>query len=242
MQIDCMKRFLKCASQGGYVNPTPPWRMVLIEAQTLLRDVLAKAIRLDVRFELLAELEDGVEDKEICVGLKPHLVVMDGIELARFLRKHLPNTRILALSHLDDPFTLNRLAEAGVHGYVAKDHPWEILEEAMIEVASGREYFPAALRRNQEILRSDPTAFAKILSVREQEILCYVASGWTSRSIASQLNLSPRSVETYRHRILRKLGVKNLAGLIDYAYRNGFVRPETSDDPPHRANRCDQPG
>jgi len=226
-----------------------PWRTVLIEGQTLLRNALAKAIRLDDRSELLAELEDGVEGKEICVRLNPDLVVMDiclprtdGIELAGFLIRRLSNTRVLALSHWSDPFTLNRLFEAGVHGYVAKDHPWEILEEAMIEVASGRNYFPAALRQNQENLRSDPTAFAKILSVREQEILCYVASGWTSRSIASQLNLSPRSVETYRHRILRKLGVKNLAGLIDYAYRNGFVRPETSDDPPHRANRCDQPG
>jgi DNA-binding NarL/FixJ family response regulator len=226
-----------------------PWRTVLIEGQTLLRNALAKAIRLDDRFELLAELEDGVEGKESCLRLNPDLVVMDiclprtdGIELAGFLIKRLPETRVLALSHWSDPFTLNRLFEAGVHGYVAKDHPWEILEEAMIEVASGRNYFPAVLRQNQENLRSDPTAFAKILSVREQEILCYVASGWTSRSIASQLNLSPRSVETYRHRILRKLGVKNLAGLIDYAYRNGFVRPETSDDTPHRANHCDRSG
>src|SRR5436190_11204551 len=129
--------------------PTPPWRTVLIEGQTLFRNVLAKAIRLDDRFELLAELEDGVEGKEFCVELNPHLVVMDGVELAPFLRKHLPRTRVLALSHLDDPFTLHRLSEAGVHGYVAKDHPWEILEEAMIEVASGRDYFPAALRRNQ---------------------------------------------------------------------------------------------
>ncbi len=215
------------------MNATAPWRTILIEGQTLLRNVLAKAIRLEDRFELLAEVEDPPEGREICVRLKPDLVVldirlpkMDGIELARFLRKHLANIRILALSQLNDPFALNLLAEAGVHGYVAKDHSWEILEEAMIEVASGRDYFPAALRRNQEILQSDPTAFAKILSVREQEILCLVASGWTSSLIASRLNLSPRSVETYRYRIMRKLQIKNLAGLIDYALRNGFPRPE----------------
>jgi DNA-binding NarL/FixJ family response regulator len=111
------------------------------------------------------------------------------------LIKRQPETRVLALSHWSDPFTQNRLFEVGVHGYVAKDHPWEILEEAMIEVASGRNYFPAALRQNQENLRSDPSAFARILSVREQEILCYVASGETSKSIASLLNLSPRSVD-----------------------------------------------
>src|SRR5438876_896480 len=88
--------------------------------------------------------------------------------------------------------------------------PWRTV---MIEGASGRDYFTAAMWRNRESLRGDPTAFAKVLSDREQEVLCYVASGWTSRSIAGQLTLSPRSVETYRYRIMRKLEIKNLAGL-----------------------------
>jgi DNA-binding NarL/FixJ family response regulator len=226
------------------MNPTAPWRTVIIEDQTLLRNVLAKAIRLDDRFELLAEVEDGLEAKETCLRLRPHLVVtdihlprMDGIELASFLIGHLPGIRVLALSHLKDPFTLNRIAEAGVHGYVAKDQSLEILEEAMIEVASGRTYFTAALCQNQEKLRSDPKAFAKILSAREHEILCYVARGMTSRAIAERLNLSSRSVETYRYRIMKKLEMDNLAELIDYAFRNGFVRPETTEESASRRER-----
>jgi DNA-binding NarL/FixJ family response regulator len=217
------------------MNVIVPWKTVLIEDQTLLRNVLAKAIRLDDRFELIGEAEDGFEGKEICLRLRPELVVtdihlprVDGIELARFLIKNLPGTRVLALSHLKDPITLNRLCEAGVHGYVAKDEPLEILEEAMVEVASGRNYFTAALCLSRERLRTDPNAFAKVLSDREQQILCYVASGLTSKAIAARLNLSSRSVETYRYRIMKKLEIENLAGLVDYAFRNGFVKPETS--------------
>jgi DNA-binding NarL/FixJ family response regulator len=218
------------------INSGPPWRTILVEDQTLLRNVLAKAIRLDDRFELLAEAADGIAARELCLRLNPDLVVtdirlpgIDGIELASCLLKELPRVRILAMSNLKDPFTLNRLCEAGVHGYVAKDEPLEILEEAMLEVASGKNYFTAALCQNRERLRSDPTAFARVLSLREQEILCYVASGLTSKLIAHRLSLSPRSVETYRYRIMKKLDIENVAELIDYAFRNGFVRPDVTD-------------
>jgi DNA-binding NarL/FixJ family response regulator len=221
-------------------NPTPPWRIVLIEDQTLFRNTLAKAIRLDdqfSQFQLLGEAADGLEAKDLCLRLTPDLIVteidlprLDGIELARLLFKHLPRLRVLVLSRLKDPFTLNRLCEAGIHGYLAKEEPLEFLAEAMSEVASGRTYFTAAVRQTQARLRSDPHAFPKILSCREQAILCSVAAGLTSRSIAGRLNLSPRSVETYRYRMMRKLAIANAAGLIDYAFRNGFSKPENASE------------
>ncbi|MCI0539728.1 MAG: response regulator transcription factor [Verrucomicrobiales bacterium] len=182
------------------MSSDPPWKTVLIEEQALLRNLITKSLRLDDRFELLAEVEDGAEGRILCLRLVPDLVVMDvqlarmdGIGLARDLLQSLPKVRLLVLSQLKDAFTLNRLSEIGVHGFVEKDQSLEILEEAMVEVASGRRYFTATLCRNQERLRSDPRAFSKILNAKEQEILWCVAQGWTSKAIARRLNMSPRS-------------------------------------------------
>ncbi len=210
-----------------------PWKTVLVEDQALLRNVLAKAIRLDKRFELAADAEDGLEGKKACEELVPDLLItdihlpgMDGVELASHVLKTLPSVRVLALTNMKDPFTLNRLQEIGIHGYVEKDQPLEILEEAMVEVVSGHTYFTATIMSSQARLSEDPNAFTKILSARDQEILCLVASGTTSKVIGEKLDLSRRSVETYRYRIMKKLGLKSSAELVDYAYKNGFTKPE----------------
>jgi DNA-binding NarL/FixJ family response regulator len=209
------------------------WRTVLVEDQALLRNVLTKAINLDPRFELAADAEDGLEGKRVCEEVVPDLLItdihlpgIDGVELAGHVLKHLPSVRVLALTNMKDPFTLNRLQEIGIHGYVEKDQPLEILEEAMVEVASGQTYFTATIMKNQAKLSSDPDSFSKVLSSRDQEILCLVAGGRTSKDIGERLGLSRRSVETYRYRIMKKLGLKSSAELVDYAYKNGFNRPE----------------
>ena len=130
---------------------------------------------------------------------------------------------MLALTNLKDPFTLNRVQEIGIHGYVEKDQPLDILEEAMETVAAGGNYFTAIVEETRLHLQADPEAFSKILSRREQEIVCMVARGLTSSAIAERLGLSKRSVETYRYRIMKKLGIDNVAALVDYAYQQGFL-------------------
>lgn len=207
------------------------WRTILIEEQTLLRQLLAQAIRCwGDRFDLVAEVESGSDGLESCLSLHPDLVVLDlslhdtdGIELARRLRRQLGHAHILALSDSREPVVLNRIHEVGVQGIIEMDQPIEILEEAMSEVASGRRYVTAALTRTRNGLLGDPCAFPKFLSGREQDVLRLVAQGLTSKGIARQLDLSPRTVETFRYRLMRKLGVRNSVGLIDFAFRNGLV-------------------
>lgn len=215
------------------MNVDQCFRTVLIEGQTLLRQLLALAIRSwSDRFLLVGEAADGTEAWVACCETSPHLVVIDvqlnstdAIEFARRLRRHLPEVRILALSNSREPVLLNRIHEIGIHGCIEKDQSIEVFEEAMSEVASGRRYVTAALAQTQQRLRSDPTAFSKVLSGREQDVLRLVAQGRTSRDIADRLALSPRSVETFRYRLMRKLEVRNAAGLIDYAFRHGLVLP-----------------
>jgi len=208
-----------------------PWRIVLIEDQALFRNVLAKAIALHPPFELVGDSATGEAGKALCLELHPDLLVTDidlpdadGIDLAEQLLRELPGIRTLALSNLKDPFTLNRVQEAGLHGYVEKDQPLDILEEAMETVAAGETYFTAIIAENSRSLAGDPDAFSKILSKREQEIVCLVAQGLTSSAIAERVDLSKRSVETYRYRIMKKLEIENVAALVDYAYQHGFVR------------------
>ncbi|MEM7313082.1 MAG: response regulator transcription factor [Planctomycetota bacterium] len=208
-----------------------PWRTILIEDQTLLLNVLSKTIDLNTKFDLLAAVGDGTTGKRLCLEQTPDLLVtdirlpdIDGLDVAKEVIRCAPQVRILALTNLKDPFTLNRLQEIGVHGYVEKDQPLEILEEAMEEVASGRTYFTAVLKQCWDRLDQSSESFTKFLSQREQQIVAMVAEGLSSAGIAERLDLSKRSVETYRYRIMKRLGITSTAGLIRYFHEQSEQR------------------
>lgn len=209
-----------------------PWTTVLIESETLLRDLVAMRLKQDPRFQLVGEAADGPDGLDLCTRHAPHLLIteiclpgLDGIELAREVMKARPETRVLLLSSNTDPLTLARFQEAGIHGYVEKDQGIEILEDALVEVASGHSYLTAAAQRMGREKLTGVTQQDKGLSLRERDLLWHLLRGGTSREIATRLRLSPRSIETYRHRLMRKLGVSNIAALIELAYRRGLIHP-----------------
>ncbi len=208
-----------------------PIRTILIEDQELLRNVLVKTLEMNPDFELLGDCSDGRSGQELCLAQQPDLIVtdvdmpeLDGITMAQGLLKDLPSVRILALTNLKDPFTINRLREVGIHGYVEKDQPLDILEEAMRTVAGGEHYYTAIVQEVSSQLAKDPVAFSKILSRREQDVIRLVVDGLTSKEIAKELKLHPRSIETHRYRIMKKLELKNVVDLIAYAEKNGIKR------------------
>lgn len=202
----------------------------MIARQPLVRDALARIVTVDPRFILFAEAEDAMNAREACLENSPDLVVIEvewhraeEFELVRALHKRPRPPRILTIAAHADSFTLARVDEATVDGCVCKDEPVEILEEAMVEVASGATYFPASFHENTRKLRNDPNAFSKILTAREQQVLWHVALGLNNRNIATRLNIGLRSVETYRYRLMKKLAVKSAKGLVEYALRCGIV-------------------
>jgi DNA-binding NarL/FixJ family response regulator len=210
------------------ITARPPWKTVLLDGETLLRELLAHRLSLDRRFELAGQAEDGPAGQALCLRTMPDLVVMDvelpgtdGIGLARFLARHLPATRVLALTRSDEGIPLSCLRGLGVRGFVEKTQSLEVLEEALVEVASGGTYLTARLRQALENSGSCPLPPG--LSTREQEVLQSVVRGLTSQAIARRLGLSPRSVETYRYRLRKKLNVGSLAGLVEYAFRHGLA-------------------
>lgn len=211
-----------------------PIRTVVIEDQELLRNVLVKTLEMNRDFELLGDCADGKAGKALCLEVVPDLIVtdidmpeLDGITMAQSLLSELPKVRILALTNLKDPFTINRVRETGIHGYVEKDQPLDILEEAMRTVAHGEHYFTAVVQQVSSQLAQDPVAFSKILSRREQDVVRLVVNGLTSKEIAKEMKLHPRSVETHRYRIMKKLELKNVVDLIAYAEKNGLRRADS---------------
>lgn len=211
---------------------TRPTRTLLIVSPTLLRELLGQAVQAWIEsFELIGEAEGSADGLALCQKLSPDLVLLDAqledgdsVELARLLLRRLPSVRILALLAEADPVRANRLQEVGIQGLIEMDQSVEILQEALLEVAAGRRYFTAAAVRDQCRLRDDPRAFSKFLTGREQDVLRHVLEGRTSKDIAHRLHLSPRSIETFRYRLMRKLQVRNVAGLLEFAVRHGMVK------------------
>ena len=143
---------------------------------------------------------------------------------------HPTDTGVLAISGANDPSVMYELSRIEVHGFVQRTESIEILEEAMLEVGNRKRYLPAAFQRNREAFER---TFRKTQSLTpcERLLLRKVASGMTSRLIALEMNLSPRTVETYRSRLMKKLHVPNTAALIDYAFRKGFVGEQRGREP-----------
>lgn len=205
--------------------------MVVIEPATLLRELLVTTIhQWHDRFVLVGEAESATDGLALCSRAAPELILQnlelpdgDGIELVRQVLRQQPGGRVIGLCARPDAVQIHRLHEAGGRGLVEFDQSLEILREALEEVAAGRRYFSAAAVRHQNALQRDPRAFTKFLTRREQDVLRQVLEGWTSKDIAQRLHLSPRSVETFRYRLMRKLQVRNVAGLLEFALRHGML-------------------
>jgi DNA-binding NarL/FixJ family response regulator len=213
----------------AYVEGVKSWRILVLGEEALCRELLVQHLSRDTRFDVVGQAGCACEGLRLCEQLKPDLVVLDlalprvnGVELAVHLSKASPASRIMALTNLNDAYSVNRVIECRLAGCVEKGQPLFVLDEAMAAVAGGGTYFTPKFMGAAAALASNPVAFPKILSSREQEVLAYVAEGLTSRAIGSRLGLSSRTVETHRRNIMRKMDLNDMAGLMRFAIQHGF--------------------
>lgn len=211
----------------------PPLRVVIIEDQTLFRQMTVEIVAATPRFAVAGAAASGEEGWHLCEKSRPDLVILDlhlpgvdGFVLCDRLRRELPETRIIVVTSMIDTLTIARLMEAGVAGYVEKDQPLETLRTALRRVAGGELYFTRIVNEKRRQFQSDPQAVTKILSSREQEVLALVANGSRNREIAGRLGISQRTVEAHRASLMRKLNVDHVAGLIDFARSLGLARQD----------------
>ena len=214
-----------------------PSRVLLADDHAVLRSGLRLLLTSQNEFEVVGEASSGVETLSLAEQLQPDLILLDlsmpalgGLDALPTLRKLVPSTRILILTMHDDPQYLRQALKHGASGYVLKKAADAELLSAMRSVLRGEVYVHPSMTRIlledmlPESQSGDNEDSWDSLSEREQQVLKMVALGHTSAEIAEQLNLSAKTVETYRARGMEKLGLRTRAALVKFALQEGLIK------------------
>ncbi len=212
-------------------------RVMLVDDHTLVREGIRHVLTATPGVEIVAEAGDAAEALRLAAESRPDIVVQDlslpgasGLDLTTRLRELLPAVKVMILSVHDHPEYVLGAVRAGAQGYLRKDTSPAELRSALQAVARGESYFSPPIARHLtaavrgESTTEEPAGRLARLTPREREVLAGIAAGETSRAIAGRLGLSPRTVETYRESLARKLDIKTVAALTRFALEAGLVR------------------
>ncbi|MCW5853596.1 MAG: response regulator transcription factor [Anaerolineae bacterium] len=208
-----------------------PLRVLLVDDHTVVRSGLRLLLEKEPGIEVVGEAATGQAGVETALRLRPDVTLMDitlpdfdGVETAKRIRAAWPEARLLALTmHSEDAYLVNFLSAGGM-GYVRKSAADRDLVTGIRAVARGELFLQPAgvqtiVREHRQIHAEPGQAHPDALSERERQVLELTVKGFTSREIGEQLSLSPRTVETYRERIMEKLGLEHRSELVEYALR-----------------------
>jgi DNA-binding NarL/FixJ family response regulator len=213
---------------------TKPIRVLIADDHTLVRESLVSVLNSSGTCQVIAEAADGMEAVEKALATRPDVAVVDismprlnGVEVVRRLHEALPETRVLVLTmHYEEEYVL-QLVQAGAAGYLGKDSATSELIAAVKTLSEGRGYFsPQAAKVLAESVQrpqrrlDDPYGD---LTAREREVFHLMIQGLSTKLIARQLDISVKTAENHRVRVLNKLDVHNAAELVRYAVRRGLL-------------------
>jgi len=207
-------------------------RVLIADDHAIIRDGLAALLAADARIEVIATAADGREALRLARERRPDVVVMDiampemnGVEALRELQARAPETRVLILSMFSTLEHVQQALNAGAHGYLLKESAGVELKEAIEAVHAGRRYLSRSLEAHAGALlaRGAQRTPLESLSRRERQILQLVVEGKSSSEIGQALHLSAKTVETYRSRMMQKLGVDGVPGLVKFAVAHGIT-------------------
>ncbi len=210
-------------------------RLVIIEDQTAIREMLADILRLDASYQIVGEAGDGQAAVQLCLELNPDICVLDaklpglnGVDILRRVAKKLPQMRVLIFSGHENPVLIREMLEAGAHGFVEKTAGLFELKKGLEIVANGGTYFGpavAALLRNV-VANPASSNTHDFLTAREREILQLVAESHSTREIAAKLGISVKTVDNHRSNLMGKLNLHDVASLTRYALEIGLIEPK----------------
>lgn len=208
-------------------------RLLLVDDHAVVREGLRSLLGSDERFEIVGEAADGPTAISIAETLRPDVIVMDvsipgmnGAQVTRRLKEQLPETKTVALTVHEESGYLRSLMDAGASGYVLKRSAASELVRAIEVIGEGGTYLDSSMAGqlvSKLGARRPPLAPSSALSEREREVVRYVAHGFSNKEIAAKLDVSVKTVETYRYRATEKLGLRSRADLVRYAIDQGWL-------------------
>jgi two-component system invasion response regulator UvrY len=207
-------------------------KVLVADDHPVVREGLRRILSENREFNLVAEARDGTEAVDMVSKTQPDVVLLDltmpgpgFLEVLERLKNARASTRVLVMSaHSEDQYAL-RVLKAGAAGYLSKDHtPQELVGAIRQVVKSGRYVSPKlADQFAAEMTGERSGSTHSKLSNREYQILCLIGGGKSVKEIAGQTSLSPKTVSTYRTRLMEKLKLRTTADVIRYAVENGLV-------------------
>lgn len=210
-------------------------RVLVADDHGVLRDGLCRLLETDPQVRVVGAARDGHEAVAQAATTRPQVVLMDvsmpkmgGIDAARAIVGNAPETAVVILSMHSADATVREALEAGARGYILKESAGAEVLQAVRAVAAGGRYLGQGIASAQgsEGHRGDSVDPTARLTASERRVLRLVVEGKSNIEAARALGLSPRTVETYRGRLMEKLQVRDLASLVKFAIRNGLTAVE----------------
>jgi DNA-binding NarL/FixJ family response regulator len=207
-------------------------RVLLVDDHQLVRAGLRRLLADMPGVEVVGEAGDAAEALHLVARHRPDVVLLDislpglsGLEVLREVRAGYRPTKVMMLSMNDEAASVTESFRLGAAGYLVKHAAVEELERALAALARGETYLSPSISHHlaQAIANPAPKSHESELTVRQQDVLRLVAMGHSSQEIARALGLSVKTVGAHRVQIMNRLAIRDLAGLVRYAVRNGLV-------------------
>jgi DNA-binding NarL/FixJ family response regulator len=207
-------------------------KVLLADDHGVLRDGVQRLLEMHSDIKVVSMVSDGCQAVDVAAHLRPDVVVMDitmpglsGIDATRAMAQKAPNVGVVILSMHSTVELVRQALLAGARGYLLKESAGREVEKAVRAVAAGKRFLGAGIA--DKIAAEFPYAAKRsdldYLTPREREVLRLIVEGRSSAEAAAILGLSPRSVETYRARLMDKLKIEDLPSLVKFAIRHGIT-------------------
>lgn len=218
---------------GTTMIRTQPYRIVICDDHKILRAGLKNLIGEVDDLQVVGEANNGRELLDLLDKHPPDLLILDlsmpemtGLSALEEIRRKLPGLKVLVLTMHKEREYLRKAMKLGIDGYILKDDVFEKLILAIRDIQQGRKAISndliSSFMEEYHVIR-EGEASLELLTRREREVLRFIAEGLTNREAAEKMDISVRTVEAHRARIMEKLQINSVAGLVKYAMERGLV-------------------